>query len=1633
MAPSVFVVTNTLDAPASDIPGSLRAAIDAANNSTGPNSIAFNINSGPGGGLGPNASFTIALAAPLDIYNQLSVDGTTQPGYSGVPLVHLDGSAARFAGPGLAITSFALGTLVRGLEISGCGGGISVGASNCVIEGNYFHDNDYGIGVDGHKNVIGGNGLAAGNVIYSNREDGIIVSGDHNVIEQNLIGTDAHFSSGLGNVQGIAILDGQDNIIGGSVSADRNVIVASTGSDAFPFISPGAGIYIDSVSNGNIIQGNQIGSEDPLFGNSGPGVKIDGSNNVIGGPGNGAGNIIANNGNSGWFGVFIDVLTNPNAQGNTIRGNEMHDNGVPYAPGISFGGVYGEGGGSRTPKLSEAQQVNNATRIIGSFNSSAGAQFILDFYDTPPLLDPFGVPEGTTYLGSTSVQTDGAGIASFDVMLPATNEDDLITATATDAQGTTSGFSDPATVIPGQQPGISPTKLEWNTDKGGVDLSYQVTGAPLPSDTPIQFYWATSSDPSSQFEQVNSATVTVPANTQPDQAYRVHLNGDIFADEPPAARDLVAIADPDNTLGTFDPQKNVLVTPWRVLPVTPLYQKVDSSGNVQTWASDLLGSSPTHTLGDYGCSVTALAMALTYVGAPFDPGTLNSLLTAVRNGYNAGNDLLWDPAVQDASAVSFQSSSYLAWKPLSDITDVAAANDTLQHVVGDLEIPVIVGVDLGYRGTDNAGNVIYGPGHFVLVTGVVGDQFTIIDPGHPGNTSLDHYGNEFALRGYVADPTSRSNVLISAVSASPGVRLAVIDSHGNVTGVAPTTGQRVEQIPNSVHFIDALENDTTGEAPKSVSQQVDVVNPSGGVYTIHVEGMTNQAEPYSLLVSGSTDDGVRQKPIVIEGTASGSSLDQVKIEVDPGKGGHIQLLRPSLQSIPDQTVDEGSLLAVPVAATDADANAVLAYSLDVAPTGAAIDSGTGLFTWTPKDGPATVQITVRVTDNGSPALSDTKTFAITVKDAPLTLSSQTISPVEGQGLINVLVGTFTDPGTDGTTADYGANITWGDGEVSSSAAGKVTIIADPNKSGVFDIVASNKPDPYAEEAGSLNFIVVVDEHGGPSDSKTTTISVTDAPLQVTGQNITGREGLSAGIVTVATFTDSGGPEDPAKGYSATVDWGDGQSSSGAVVLNKDGQTFSVQSSHSYADESTYSVRVHIAHENGISADVSSAATVVDSIPLITGVTVSQGHNPHDVSLIFGYSDTGTEGHNLLVNWGDGAYDTINLGISAAGASTQGHRYDGGDDSTKHQATIVVTVLDDENTPSTPVVQTVKFGNGHGDDDGKRDNLNASAFLINGVSDGVQGQTLTYELRFNPTSPLTSQAGTTFSVTWGDGTSQLVAPVSGVLSQHVYKTNGAYAVQLIATDSLSHVTLLASNAVAITAVALESDPLDPDLTVLAVGGSLAGDTITIDRVTSVDHDDHDRHEDQNALAVTINGVTQIYSAPRLHDFGRIQVFAQSGANHILVSGQVTLAAELHGGSGSDTLIGGGGNNILVGGTGNELLIGGQGRNLLIGGFGKSILQGGPHDDILVGGATAYDNNDRALAAILAEWNSDDSYLRRIAEITGKKSSDDDVYFLNSNTVYDATAQDVLTGNGGRDWFFAGKGDKITDLQTNEVVS
>jgi len=318
---------------------SLRAAIQEAEHQPGANAITFDI---PGGG-----THTITPATPLPILNQpVSIDASTQPGYSGVPLIVLDGSATTNAygfavrGGNSLVRGFAVINFKEQIGISGSSGG-----GQNRIGGNYI-----GIRPDGTmgdiarqlfgitlvngsiNNQIGGFLPENRNVIGASGQ-GISVAGgsNHNRFNNNYVGIAADGVTPIPNHDGIVFLQSDQNNIGGYIDNAPNVIS----------FNQDKGILL-SGSSSNRVSGNLIGTTgdgNRAAGNV-AGVTIDAGSggNVIGGTTATEKNVISGqtaNNNS------VGVLIKPDAgSSNTVAGNYLGvsiagDIGLPNRVGIA--------------------------------------------------------------------------------------------------------------------------------------------------------------------------------------------------------------------------------------------------------------------------------------------------------------------------------------------------------------------------------------------------------------------------------------------------------------------------------------------------------------------------------------------------------------------------------------------------------------------------------------------------------------------------------------------------------------------------------------------------------------------------------------------------------------------------------------------------------------------------------------------------------------------------------------------------------------------------------------------------------------------------------------------------------------------------------------------------------------------------------------------------------------------------------------------------------------------------------------------------------------------------------------------------------------------------------------------------
>ena len=412
---------------------SLREALTLAGQISSAATIHFNIP-----GAGPHIiNVTSALPALQD---DLTIDGTSEPDYSGAPVVGLNGAGSGAGVNGLDIA--AANVTIAGLAIynfSGDGVAIS-GDSNNRITNNYI-----GLTPVGSAAGNGGNGVSIdvsnenridNNVISDNGAAGVLIDGNLNsilnTVDGNLIGTNPAGTAPIGNTTAGVEMRAFSNTIGGGTTAEANVIAGS------PF-----GIHFTTDSLWNDLHLNYIGTDstqtNSSLGNT-VGVQIDnGSNNnrLLE-------NVIAN-GQTG-----VRVTTNGGV-GNAITRNSIYNNS---SIGIDLGAVGPtandngdtDEGGNRTqnhPVISAATAVANeilVTYVVDSSASTTAYPIQVQFF-----LDD-GSGSGRTFIGSANHNASSAGASLTDIVSSGGNAfaaGASIVATAVDVLGNTSEFSVP--------------------------------------------------------------------------------------------------------------------------------------------------------------------------------------------------------------------------------------------------------------------------------------------------------------------------------------------------------------------------------------------------------------------------------------------------------------------------------------------------------------------------------------------------------------------------------------------------------------------------------------------------------------------------------------------------------------------------------------------------------------------------------------------------------------------------------------------------------------------------------------------------------------------------------------------------------------------------------------------------------------------------------------------------------------------------------------------------------------------------------------------------------------------------------------------------------------------------------------
>ena len=440
---ATFTVSTTADSGA----GSLRQAITDANSTPGADTITFSI---AGSGV---QTITVSSALPT-ITESVIIDATTQAGYSGTPLIDLNGNF------GAGRNGFFINTsdcAIRGFVIRNFGSTTTTGRACGILLSNAFGNTIEGcyVGIaadgtaanrnsldgirliDSGNNTIGGTSANQRNVVSGNSRNGIFIFGTNatnNVLQGNYISINPAGTATLNNSDyGILVSNATFTVIGGTSAGARNVI--ATGGSL-------ANIQLINGASSTVIQGNYIGTKADgtaisTTAASARGVEIrSSSNNRIGGIVSGAPNVI-----SGTYEAVLIInadSTNNFVEGNLIGTDPTGTTGLTNTFGvtISTGASGNYVGGTNT----NARNIISANQNNGVSINDASGNFVQGNYIGTDVT-------GNVRLGNTKAGTQGSGVSISSTSLPATNN--IVGGASTAMRNIISGNNDTGVRISG--------------------------------------------------------------------------------------------------------------------------------------------------------------------------------------------------------------------------------------------------------------------------------------------------------------------------------------------------------------------------------------------------------------------------------------------------------------------------------------------------------------------------------------------------------------------------------------------------------------------------------------------------------------------------------------------------------------------------------------------------------------------------------------------------------------------------------------------------------------------------------------------------------------------------------------------------------------------------------------------------------------------------------------------------------------------------------------------------------------------------------------------------------------------------------------------------------------------------------
>jgi len=433
----------------------------------------------------------------------------------------------------------------------------------------------------------------------------------------------------------------------------------------------------------------------------------------------------------------------------------------------------------------------------------------------------------------------------------------------------------------------------------------------------------------------------------------------------------------------------------------------------------------------------------------------------------------------------------------------------------------------------------------------------------------------------------------------------------------------------------------------------------------------------------------------------------------------------------------------------------------------------GTHTWV-DEGPENVVVTI-VDSSTSPATTAQSWTTYTVAEGDLALVAVPASIAEGQETTEVLL-QWTDGGGTESDNPYTAFVDWSDGTEEIA-----TVTGGP---GGYAVSVPGSSHFYGDE-GKPTAIVTVNESGVQQSP----LFVAKVPITVTEGDIVSNPTLNVSAATegaavpagttVATFTDSN-VDNVASDFAATVKWGDGTSSAGAIVYSFGTISVVTSTDHTYADEGEYSASVALREDNR----TTPLATATGQIAVSEADSLRaqpKTFNPVEGAAFTGTAATFTDSFagakptdfTATIDWGDGSANNVQLGGGNGTFSAKGtHTY-----AEEGAYEVAVTIVDD--APGSAFATAI-----------------SSAIVADAPLRGT-GKALAERVGVSFTAPVASFTDadpngtrTDYSATiaWGDGASSagtVKANATGgfdVIGTHKYAKAGAFNPKLTIQDA-----------------------------------------------------------------------------------------------------------------------------------------------------------------------------------------------------------------------------------------------------------